>query len=51
MTLTLIKQAPELLEKPIIVMDSLTRQDSLVILGELYTKKRNTSYAFAISGP
>lgn len=39
MTLALIKQAPELLEKPIIVMDSLTRQDSLVILGELYTKK------------
>lgn len=38
MTLDLIKQVPEILEKPIIIMDSVTRNDSLVILGELFTK-------------
>ncbi len=39
MTIDLIKQVPEILEKPVIVMDSVTRNDSLVILGELYTDK------------
>lgn len=39
MTIDLIKNVPEMLENPIIVMDSVTREDSLVVLGELYTDR------------
>ena len=39
MTIDIIKEVPDLLENPIIVMDSVTRKDSLVVLGELYTDK------------
>lgn len=34
-----IKQVPEILEKPIVIMDSVTRSDSLVILGDLISKE------------
>lgn len=39
MDIEFIKQVPEILEKPILVMDSATRSDSLVILGNLISKK------------
>lgn len=39
MIIELIKRVPEILEHPVIVMDSITREDGLVILGELYTSK------------
>lgn len=39
MDIEFIKQVPEILEKPILVMDSATRSDSLVILGDLISKK------------
>lgn len=39
MDIGFIKQVPEILEKPIIIMDSVTRSDSLVILGNLISKE------------
>ena len=39
MDIEFIKQVPEILEKPIIIMDSVTRSDSLVILGNLISKE------------
>lgn len=38
MTLDVIKQAVGLLEEPILVMESKTVEDSIVIFGEVYTK-------------
>ena len=39
MNIEFIKQVPEILEKPILIMDSITRNDSLVILGDMVSKK------------
>lgn len=39
MDIEFIKQVPEILEKPIVIMDSVTRSDSLVILGDLISKE------------
>lgn len=39
MDIGFIKQVPEILEKPIVIMDSVTRSDSLVILGDLISKE------------
>lgn len=39
MDIEFIKQVPEMLEKPIVIMDSVTRSDSLVILGDLISKE------------
>lgn len=35
MNIEFIKQVPEILESPILIMDSITRSDSLVVLGDL----------------
>lgn len=35
MNIEYIKQVPEILESPILIMDSITRSDSLVVLGDL----------------
>lgn len=38
MNIEFIKQVPEILENPILIMDSVTRSDSLVVLGDLVSK-------------
>lgn len=51
MTDTVIKQVPNILENPILVMESKTKQGSLTLFGEVYDQKNNPVLAVLLLNP
>lgn len=51
MTDTVIKQVPNILENPILVMESKTKKGSLTLFGEVYDQKNNPVLAVLLLNP
>lgn len=51
MTDTVIKQVPNILENPILVMESKTKEGSLTLFGEVYDQKNNPVLAVLLLNP